>query len=80
MDMDDNDRLARLERKIDGIERKIDDLTILANSVVWASAMAYLISTSELGWVKEHRWWVVVATFLVATALFQIQRRIWPGR
>jgi hypothetical protein len=50
MDMDDDERLARLEQKIDGIERKIDDLidglrrfTILAISVVLAWVVADII-------------------------------------
>jgi hypothetical protein len=78
MDMDDNDRLARLEQKIDGIERKIDDLSdglrrfaILAISVVLAWVVADIISGWGGDWIKEHGWFVGIAfvvTFIVVGA------------
>ena len=82
MDMDDNDRLARLERKIDDLTDDFHRFSILVISAGLAWVVADIISDWGGSWAKEHGWFVGLAfavTFIVVgatlTSKFSAKRR-----
>jgi hypothetical protein len=74
--MDDNDRLARLERKIDGLERKIDDLKGISYFLVFAVSLgwSWIIPSiiRECGWAKEYEWLGNLAGYLAIVIAFAV--------
>ena len=82
MDMDDNDRLARLERKIDDLTDDFHRFNILVISAGLAWVVADIITGWGGDWIKEHGWFVGLAfavTFIVVgatlTSKFSAKRR-----